>query len=162
MFLEPTKKPKVAHTNSSPEFGKSCGDLSWNHSTSTPHRSETDGIAETVVRRIEEGTSAVLLKSGLVQKWWVDSMECYCFLRVIQDLLPDGKTPCERRFGEPFDGPVIPFGAIVECHPISAQDLSRLHQFGPKVLPGILHGYVKYAGGIWKGDILVAGKDGRI
>ena len=30
----------------------------------------------------------------------------------------------------------IPFGATVEYHPISAKDKSKLHQFGPKVLPG--------------------------
>ena len=41
-------------------------------------------------------------------------------------------------------------------HPISAKDISRLHQFGSKVLPGIFLGYVMYAGGIWKGDIMVA------
>ena len=64
-------------------------------------------------------------------------MECYCYLRDIRDLLSDGKTPYERRFGKPFNGPVIPFGAMVEYHLISAKDLSRLHQFGPKVLPGI-------------------------
>ena len=29
-------------------------------------------------------------------------MECYTYLRNIQDLLSDGKTPSERRFGEPF------------------------------------------------------------
>ena len=81
---------------------------------STPHRSETNGIAESAVRRIKEGTSAVLLQSGLHKKWWADSMECYCYLRNIQDLLPDGKTPCERRFGVPFNGPVIPFGATAE------------------------------------------------
>ena len=68
----------------------------------------------------------------------------------IQDLLSDGKTPYERRFGVPFKGPIIPFGAMVECHPISAQDLSRLHQFGKKVLPGKILGYVLYAGGIWR------------
>ena len=28
------------------EFGKVCEDLSWNHCTSTPNRSETNGIAE--------------------------------------------------------------------------------------------------------------------
>ena len=61
-------------------------------------------------------------------------MECHCYLRNIQDLLSDGKTPHERRFGKPFYGPVIPFGAIVEYHLISAKDLSRLHQFGPKVI----------------------------
>ena len=48
----------------------------------------------------------------------------------------DGKTPYERRFGMPFDGPVIPLGAMVEYHPISAKDQSGLHQFGAKVLPG--------------------------
>ena len=45
-FLEPTRKPKVIYTNDSLEFGKSCEELSWNHCTSTPHRSETNGIAE--------------------------------------------------------------------------------------------------------------------
>ena len=39
----------------------------------------------------KEGTSAVLLQSGLDEKWWADFMECYCYLRNIQDLLSDGK-----------------------------------------------------------------------
>ena len=67
-----------------------------------------------------------------------------------------GRNLCERRFGVPFYGPVIPFGSMVEYHPISAKDLSRLHQFGPKVLPSFFLGYALHAGGIWKGDILVA------
>ena len=125
-FLE----PKVISFDSSSNFGKSCEDLSWNHRTSTPHRSETNGIAEIAVqrvkegtspvqstlpqrsetswiaeravRRVKEGTSAVLLQSGLDEKWWADSMECYCYLRNVQNLLADGKTPCERRFGAPL------------------------------------------------------------
>ena len=40
-FLEPERKPKVIYTDNSLEFGKACEDLSWNHCTSTPHRSET-------------------------------------------------------------------------------------------------------------------------
>ena len=40
-FLEPTRKPKVIYTDNSLEFGKSGEELSRNHSTSTPHRSET-------------------------------------------------------------------------------------------------------------------------
>ena len=75
-------------------------------------------------------------------------MECYTYLRNVQDLLSDGKTPYERRFGQPFKGPIIPFGSLVEYHPI--------HQFGKKVLPGLFLGYALYAGGIWKGDVLVA------
>ena len=57
-FLEPERKPKVIYTDNSLEFGKAC-------CTSTPHRSETNGIAERAVRRVKEGTSAELLQSGL-------------------------------------------------------------------------------------------------
>ena len=67
-FLEPERKPKVIYTDNSLEFGKACEDLSWNHCTSTPHRSETHGIAERAVRRVKEGTSAGLLQSGLDEK----------------------------------------------------------------------------------------------
>ena len=73
-------------------------------------------------------------------------MECYTYLRNIQDLLSDGKTPYERRFGEPFKGPIIPFGSFVEYHPITAKDQSRIHQFGEKVLPVLFLGYALYAG----------------
>ena len=114
-------------------------------------------IAESAVRRVEEGTSAVLLQSGLNESWWADSMECYTYLRNIQDLLSDGKTPYERRFGETFlEGPIIPFGSLVEYYLISAKDQSRIHQFGKKVLPGLVLGYALYAVKIWKGDVLVA------
>ena len=113
-------------------------------------------IAEREVRRVKEGTSAVLLQSGLDNEWWADSMECCCWVRNMQDLLSDGKTSYERRLGIPFNGPVIPLGAMVEYHPISAKDISRLHQFGARVLPGVFLGYVLYAGGIWKGGIMVA------
>ena len=47
------------------------------------------GIAERAVRRIKEGASAVLLQSSLDENWWSDSMECYCYLRNIQDPLSD-------------------------------------------------------------------------
>ena len=56
----------------------------------------------------------------------------------------------------PFDGPATPFGAMVEYHPVSAKDLSRLHVSGAKVLPSIFLGYASHAVWIWKGDILVA------
>ena len=83
-------------------------------------------------------------------------MECYTYLRNVTDLLSDGKTPYERRFGQPFKGPIIPFGSLVEYHPTTAKDQSRIHQFGKKVLPGLFLGYALYAGGIWKGDVVIA------
>ena len=70
----------------------------------------------------KEGTSAVLLQSGLNENTWPDSMECHTFLRNVTDLLSDGKTPYERRFGKPFNGTIIPFGSLVEYHPTTAKD----------------------------------------
>ena len=113
-------------------------------------------VLQKAVRRVKEGTSAVLLQSGLNESWWADSMECYTYLRNVTDLLSDGKTPCERRFGQPSKGPIIPFGSLVEYHPITAKDQSKIHQFGKKVLPGLFLGYALYAGAIWKGDVLIA------
>ena len=103
------------------------------HWSLAPHRSETNGIAERAVRRVKDGTSAVLLQSGLDEKLWADSMECYCYVRNVQDFLADGKTPHERRFGEPFTRPAIPVGALVEYHPSKPKDKARIHQFGKKV-----------------------------
>ena len=110
-------------------FGKSSEDLSWNHRTSTH-------LAERAVRRIKEGTSAVVLQSGLDEKWWAGSSKCFCYLRNVQDFLADGKTPYERRFGEPFEGPVILFAAKVEYQPISARDQPRLQNLVRKFYLG--------------------------
>ena len=103
------------------------------------------------MRRIEEGTSAVLLQSGLDKKWWAGFHEM---------LLPSAKrsrkTSDGRRFGEPFRAPAIPFGSMIEYHPISAKGRPRLHHFGKKVLPENLPGYALYAERIWKGHNLVA------
>ena len=49
----------------------------------------------------------------------------------------------------------MPFGSMVEYHPISAKDRSRLHQFGKKVLPGIPR-LCMFCGVIWKRDIQFA------
>ena len=82
-------------------------------------------------------------------------MECYTYLRNIQDLSSDGKTPYERRCGKPFKGPIIPFGSLVEYYTISAKDQSRIHQFAKESFTWIVH-WIRSCtrGGIWKGDII--------
>ena len=42
--------------------------------------------------------------------------------------MADGKTAFEKRCGQKFDGPSIPFGTLVEYIPITAKDKSRVHQ----------------------------------
>ena len=131
-FFESSQKPKVIFTDNSLELGNHVkiyhGIIVLLHLTDP-----RNGIAERAVRRVEEGTSAVLLQSGLDEKWWAYSVERHCYLRNVQDFLAEGKTPYERRHGEPFKWPIIPFGAMVEYHPTSPKDQARIHQFGKKV-----------------------------
>ena len=116
---------------------------------------KTNGIADRAVRRVKDGTSAVLLKSGLNQNCRAGSMECYTYLRNSTDLLSDGKTPHERLLDNLFKDRLFHLVHSL-CHPVTAKDQSRIHQFGKKVLPGLFLGYALYAGGIWKGDVLIA------
>ena len=68
------------------EFGKSCEDLSWNHCTSTPHRSEINGIAERAVRKIKGlllyCCNQVWMKNGVRIPWKVtavcETFKIYC------------------------------------------------------------------------------------
>ena len=78
------------------------------------------------------------------------------FGKACEDLSWNHCTSTPSRFGEPLKGPIIPFGSLVEYHPKTAKDQSRIHQFGKKVSPGLLLGYALYAVGFWKGDIMVA------
>ena len=52
-----------------------------------------------------------------------------------------GRHPMTDVLGNPFKGPIIPFGSLVEYHPTTAKDQSRIHQLGKKVLPGLFLGY---------------------
>ena len=88
---------------------------------------------------MKEGTSAVLLQSGLDEKWWADSMECYTYLRNTQDLLSDGKRPHMKDALENlFKGPIIPFGSLVEYYPISAKDQLKNPSFWKESLTWII------------------------
>ena len=78
------------------------------------------------------------------------------FCETSQNYYLVGRRPMKDVLGNHLKGPIIPFGSLVEHHPITAKDQSRIHQFGKKVLPGLFLGYALYAGGIWKGDVLIA------
>ena len=56
-----------------------------------------------------------------------------------------------------YKGPIIPCGSLVEYHPITAKDQSRIHQFGKKKVYldcSLETFWTRWE--FWKGDILVA------
>ena len=135
-FFELSEKPKVIYTDNSLDFGK----FLW-RSVMESSNFDTSSIwdewycSKRAVRRIEEGTSAVLLQSGLHEKWWADSVECYCYLRNVQDRFwQTGKLLVKGAWAEPFKGSAIPFrGNGGMLSDFFHDDQSRLHQFGKKV-----------------------------
>ena len=121
----------------------------------TAHRPQTNGIIERAVRVVKEGTSCVMVQSGLDEKWWPEAMNCFCFLRNVSTVLETGATAYKNRFGSDFSGPLIPFGAEVEYFPITSKDKTKQHAFGSKLRRGIFLGYAQHAGGGWNGDLFV-------
>ena len=81
-------------------------------------------------------------------------MECYCYLRYVQDLLADGNTLSKRK--EHWKGHLKDRSCrfVLLFHPISSNDTARLHQFVSKVLPEIFTGYALNAGRSWTVDLL--------
>ena len=57
----------------------------------------------------------MLLASGLGHEWWKEATACYCFLRNVTDVVADGQTAWEKRFGSKFYGPIYLFGCRVVC-----------------------------------------------
>ena len=61
------QKPKVMYIGNSLESGQSFQDLSWNHRTSTPHRSETTGNAKRAARTVKRRN----LRCTLCNRAWM-------------------------------------------------------------------------------------------
>ena len=155
-FMGPKREPALTYTDGSKEFESALRELGWCHDTSTPYRSQTNGVAERAVRKVKEGTSCTLTQSGFEVQWWPEAQDCYCFLRNVTDVQKDGLTPYQSKFLRQFKGDKIPFGAEVENRPSAPKGQDRLHKYGSKTLSGIFVGYDQKAGGDWSGDYLVA------
>ena len=148
-FMEPTRKPKVIYWQLLEVWqvlrGIYPGIIVRQHHTDRKHM----GLQKEQCAEWKKGHCGAVA----VRSWWrmvggfywkllvsAKTFKIYCLM---------GKHRTNSGSECPFDGPVIPFRASVEYHPISAKDLSRLHQFGGKVLPGIFLGFAFYVGRIW-------------
>ena len=96
-FLEPSEKPKVIYTDNSLEFGKPCEDVSW--IIELQHLIDPSRVVLFKDRYAEDKKECLLyccnqawVKNGRLIIWNA------CYLRIVQDILGDGKTPYERLF----------------------------------------------------------------
>ena len=93
-------------------------------------------------------------------------MEYYTYLGNITDLLFDENMSNERRFGQQIEKTYYSIFKMIEHLFITANDKSRIHQLGMKVLPRFSLGYALYVEESGRGRIECRssgiGDDGRI
>ena len=123
-------KPKVIYTHNSLEFGKSCEKLSWNHCTSTSHRSETHGIAEGAVRRVKSGTSVVF--SQYRSTSWCKSATPFEWVGPARRFRESGRAMV-LHFWSTFHQCLSPIGKISKVSDRNC-DLRNAMEFGDSVL----------------------------
>ena len=92
-FCGPGVVPKMVYTDGGQEFGSAFAKLGWPPQTSTPHRPQTNGIAERSVERVNQGTSCQISQSGLDCDYWSESSQTYCMLRNISEPVLGTQTP---------------------------------------------------------------------
>eukprot|EP00973_Karenia_brevis_P043051 5961410-Karenia_brevis.AAC.1 len=73
-------------------------DMGWSaiHDTSLPYRPQTNGVAERAGKRLKEGTSTILVQSGLHGPWWAEAQRDFCFMYNVRTVLKSGKTPFQN------------------------------------------------------------------
>ena len=112
-FLEPNSKPLVIYIDLAKLVKIFLGIIVRRH--------HTDRKQMGLLREQYADWKKVLRLQYCCNQVWKNGGQipwnAFLFLRNIQDLLSDGKTPYERCFGELFKWPIIPFGSLVEWLP---------------------------------------------
>ena len=157
-FVGPTDKVALFYTDGAGELGTAADELGWRHDASTPHRPQTNGVAERNVRRIIEGTRTALHASALSHCWWPEASQCFCNLYNFTTKVRDDCTPYELRHGVSFQGLLIPFGALVSFYPAGPRQ-KQMAKFEPRQVDGIFIGYHMQSGGKWSGDYFVVSRE---
>ena len=122
---------------------KPCEDLWWHHRPSTPHRSETHGIAERALRRVKKMnfSSTATIRLGWKMLWLI-RWNAFAICEKFKTSWQMGKLHMKDCLENHSKGQFFVWSNGVECHPISAREQSILHQFGKTILPGI---FLRYA-----------------
>ena len=112
----------------------------------------TNEIPERAVRKVQRGTSAILLQSGLYENGGQDP--CNATAKYSESFFLS-QNSYERSFGVPFHHPVIAFGAMAEYHPMFAKSPIKISS----MLPQSTVKYILRIRGtrwrVWKGDVMV-------
>ena len=111
------------------------------HDSSEPGDPQASGLAERHVQEVKYGVAACLGQAGLPHKYWCYAMHYFETAWNVSRHTGIASSPWERRFGEPFLGMLIPFGAAVTFIPNKSSRLwHEKKPFGTRTVNGIFYG----------------------
>ena len=153
---------KVMYSDNAPELidGVKQLDRRIRHVTSREYANQNKSVVEREIRTVLEGTRANLVQSGLPEKFWPLAAQHHAMALNLTKRVDVDAIPWDLRFGEPFSGMNVPFGAKVLYWNDPKRKATAPTKFGPSSAEGIFLGYHIQPGFIWKGDYIVTPVEG--
>ena len=155
-FLAVDDNVKVLYSDNAIEFDYVAKQLRCRHNTSRAYVDENKAVIEREIRTILEGTRSNLVQSGLPDRYWPLAAQHHAMCLNITKRLDNGQVPWEIRFGEPFNGKKIPFGAKRLYWAPPKQKTPQRSKFAGTGIEGIFLGYHIQPGFVFKAEYLVA------
>ena len=158
-FIGTKQEASYIYTDGSKELEEAANLLRIAHGTSTPGRPESNSRAEREIRTVLEGTRAILEHSGVPRRLWPYAADYFCHM--LNTEVIGGESAWARRFPAEgnWQGPIIPFGALVDFKPTPTTRNRRRDKWHGKTYPGVFLGYHVQDGFQWSKDNLVSPLD---
>ena len=142
------RSPESLYSDNAPELKRLANRRGVRHLTSTPYDSQSNGIIERCNRKIEEGTAALMLQSGLPEPFKRYATREFSLCATVES------GAYELYHGEPYEGLAIPFGAKVSFK-LPNPELKRREKSQGRAVEGIYLGCFRSPGGKPSGDYVV-------
>ena len=155
-FLQVGDKVGIVYSDNAPELKDAVRRMKFRHNTSRAYVDENKAVIEREIRTVLEGTRANLTQAGLPDSLWPYAAQHHAMALNTTKRLDVARIPWEDRFGTPFDGLMIPFGAKVLFWNNPKQNITEASKFAPTGEEGIFLGFHIQPGFIWRKEYLLA------
>eukprot|EP00435_Cladocopium_sp_Y103_P040649 s1620_g11.t1 len=150
-----SEKIGVFYSDNAPELISAMKVLNCRHVLSRDYISQSNAKAERAFRSVLEGTRVNLLQAGFNHWHGPHAARHWCFM---QNVVARGgePTPWEMRFGSKFDGPLFPFGCLVEYWNGPRKKNKEGLRFDPTSSSALFLGYAIHPEFSWRKEFMVA------
>ena len=146
----PTERMRYMYSDAAPEITRACKTMRIAHDATEPGNKKQNSVAERANAIVQDGGRTLLMAAGLPAQFWVYAVPYFCLCHNAQARNGE-QSPWERRFGQPFQNPLLPFGSVVRYLP-PANTRLPMPKMGPRTRVGIYLGYVSHVGGRYGPD----------